>query len=67
MWYAGRRGKLLLLKNQRSENKVIGKVPVLLGFERLVVLIYAAAICESDADMCTELGFVSYLLFYENK
>jgi hypothetical protein len=51
-----------LLEHERSENKVVGKVPVGLGFERLAVLVDASAVGETDCDGGIELYVVSDVL-----
>lgn len=48
-----------LLKHKRSEDKVVGKVPVGLGFEGLVILVYAAAVYESNLGGTIKLYIVS--------
>jgi hypothetical protein len=51
-----------LLKHERSEDKVVGKVPVGMGLEGFAVLIDASAVCETDYDGRVELYIVSNVL-----
>ena len=48
-----------LLKHKCGEDEVVGEVPVGLAFEGFMVLVYAAAVCESDLGGIIKLYIVS--------